>query len=326
MINIREKIIEYTILTLLVVTLFVPSTIDVFTNSIVNLLVATIFLFWIINYFPRYTSAINLPLLCLLLYSLLSLIRTCNFHFTLMQIYMFVSCFLLFIMVINIFNKDDAINRFTFFFLFIGGLKIFQVASQYLFENILGNSFCFFLPTKANSNHFAGYLAMVILIGLGVLWFMTVGRSIKLYIILCLLIGPVLMFLTNSRAGMIALVFSFLILLYMKNKKFFILGLLIIPLILIYFLFFSKMGAGFKRGDPYAYERLIIWRDSIQLFSDYPFLGSGLGTFRDYYPRYKSIEGIRTTQYAHNEYLNILVEMGLVGFLIFFWMVVKLFR
>ncbi len=326
MIQIKEKLIEYSLLFLLVITLFVPSTIDMFTNSLVNLLVVIIFFFWIINYFPRYTVKINLPILFFLLYSLLSLSKTSNFSFTLMQICMFISLYLLLIMVINVFDNKDSIRRFTIFFLIVSGIKMFQVIMRNLLPNIVGQFPLFFLPRMANDNHLAGYLTLAILIAGGIILFRKIKKGLKVGLFIYLIMGFILVFSTNSRSGLITLLFSFLILIYIKNKKFLLTGLVLVLMTLIYCFFFSKVGGEFKRSDSYSYERLIIWEDTAKLWSDYPVLGCGLGTFRDYYPRYKRMEGIYTAQYAHNEYLNLLAEMGIVGFILFGWIIIKLLQ
>lgn len=74
--------------------------------------------------------------------------------------------------------------------------------------------------------------------------------------------------------------------------------------------------------DPYAYTRLDIWKNSLERFAEHP-LGIGLGmykygSFQDRFPtgdhivRYK-----KRAESAHNEYLQMGVELGVVGLLIF---------
>jgi O-antigen ligase len=47
--------------------------------------------------------------------------------------------------------------------------------------------------------------------------------------------------------------------------------------------------------------------------------GSGLGSFRDVYPLYEQAERVTTTYavHAHNEYAELLLELGLPGILLF---------
>lgn len=71
-----------------------------------------------------------------------------------------------------------------------------------------------------------------------------------------------------------------------------------------------------KKSDPYAAERVTIWKDSFRYFSNHAILGTGLGTFRDFYPEYKTIQSARLAPYAHSEPLNALCELGILGGLI----------
>jgi O-antigen ligase len=82
---------------------------------------------------------------------------------------------------------------------------------------------------------------------------------------------------------------------------------------------------GFKIGfDPIIQRfmligegdsRLSIWRDSLVIVKDHP-LGIGLGNFRLVLPVY-NVSNISDTRflYAHNDYLHLLVEAGIPGFL-----------
>lgn len=79
-----------------------------------------------------------------------------------------------------------------------------------------------------------------------------------------------------------------------------------------------------KLSDPFAAERVRIWRDAAVYFLHHPLIGTGLGTFRDYYPQYKTIAGLRNAPYAHDEPLNLLCELGLAGGALAAWLAVRL--
>lgn len=74
-----------------------------------------------------------------------------------------------------------------------------------------------------------------------------------------------------------------------------------------------------KLADPYAVERIDIWKDSWKLVKAHPWIGTGAGTFRDHYPEVKSMEGFRLAPYAHSEPINILCEMGALGIVNLIW-------
>jgi O-antigen ligase len=59
--------------------------------------------------------------------------------------------------------------------------------------------------------------------------------------------------------------------------------------------------------------RLAMARDSLRILRDHPWMGTGLGSFRDVYPRYQSFASDVVSTYAHNDYAQALAEAGLAG-------------
>jgi O-antigen ligase len=72
--------------------------------------------------------------------------------------------------------------------------------------------------------------------------------------------------------------------------------------------------------------RLAIDRDGLKMFAHRPVLGWGLGEFPDVYPRYRSFYTNFFINQAHNDYLQLLVEMGGLGFATMIWFLVQLYR
>ncbi len=72
--------------------------------------------------------------------------------------------------------------------------------------------------------------------------------------------------------------------------------------------------------------RVDIDRDGLRMFLKRPILGWGLGTFPTVYPQFRSFYTTFFVNQAHNDYLQLLVETGLVGFLIAAWFLVTVFR
>ncbi|MBI4436483.1 MAG: O-antigen ligase family protein [Candidatus Omnitrophica bacterium] len=64
--------------------------------------------------------------------------------------------------------------------------------------------------------------------------------------------------------------------------------------------------------------RLIIWKGALKIIADYPFWGTGYGTFGAVIPFYApELRGRRMD--AHNSYIIIAAEMGIPALLIFLW-------
>jgi O-antigen ligase len=62
--------------------------------------------------------------------------------------------------------------------------------------------------------------------------------------------------------------------------------------------------------------RLGIWRDALRASTSSPIVGFGLGTFADALPRYKTGAAGLRVEHAENDYLELLTETGILGFLI----------
>lgn len=68
-------------------------------------------------------------------------------------------------------------------------------------------------------------------------------------------------------------------------------------------------------ADSYT-ERLQFWQTAIRLFADHPLLGTGLDSFRDYFPYYRpgehaALRGMQATDSTHNVPLGMLAAGGL---------------
>lgn len=139
---------------------------------------------------------------------------------------------------------------------------------------------------------------------------------------------------TFSRLGYISLFFSILIsfLIYIRsygkiNRKTFV------PLLfIVFFLFFGIYKSFDIFSDRVSLSnidikgRTIVFKDSIDVIKDYPILGSGLGTFKEIYPAYKTLELAVTVNFTHNDYLQLAVETGLIGISILIVALILFFR
>jgi putative inorganic carbon (HCO3(-)) transporter len=56
-----------------------------------------------------------------------------------------------------------------------------------------------------------------------------------------------------------------------------------------------------------------IWKDTLKLIRTQPIFGSGLGTFETHYTRHQTIAVTNLVDHAHNDYLQLTAELGLVG-------------
>jgi O-antigen ligase len=191
--------------------------------------------------------------------------------------------------------------------------------------------------TFINRNHFAGFIEMVWPLALGYTLALGYrGKEINLRKLLAsdrlnkqilLTLGIVIMLLalllSRSRAGITGAFIglaTFILLSRSAQKRlprgFWVMVGMMVSLILLYGLKigFDPIIERFFRLSEGA-SRIAIWKDSLVMFKDHP-LGIGLGNFRHVFPAY-NVSTISDTRflYAHNDYLHLLIEAGIPGFL-----------
>jgi len=93
----------------------------------------------------------------------------------------------------------------------------------------------------------------------------------------------------------------------------------------------DRANVDYLTQDASVTVRLLIWRTTVDMFTVYPWLGTGLGSWGGVYPAYRQAEDNSTAgYYAHNDYLQIAQEGGVITFvlfmLIFFLLAVQCIR
>ncbi len=201
--------------------------------------------------------------------------------------------------------------------------------------------------TFFNPNFLAGYLASIgsIIVGLmcySKLWSRFAGRRQTIsrsettsILILGSLFGLMFMavMLTGSRAGLMVFVISVMTVVGIRfgwRTAVIAVALFLSVVVLIPNPIVDRIRVEHLM-NPETYARWSIWHSSIAAIVDHPF-GSGLGLYQYIYPRYAvPIEGMitrygRVAQSAHNEYLQVGVELGIAGLVVLLCGIVALFR
>jgi O-antigen ligase len=138
-------------------------------------------------------------------------------------------------------------------------------------------------------------------------------------------------FLSGSRGGMLAFVlqmvlFAALTLGKKRNPRIALALMAVCVSILAFLVFVGKSEVLGRLGDLGPGVRLNITKDSLRMFSKRPILGWGLGTFPTVYPSYRTFYTNLFVNEAHNDYAQLLVENGLLGFGLMLWFVVSVYR
>jgi len=190
-----------------------------------------------------------------------------------------------------------------------------------------------------NHNHYAGLMEMLVPIPLVI----AVSHLAQEKTRVAAGIGAAVMagtvFLSGSRGGMLAIFVELatlgILLLRQKKEVRIALGVVAFAVVLISLLVWlggkelttrvSSISTE-ARGEISGGMRLNIDRDATKMFAHRPLLGWGLGTFPVVYPQFRSFYTNFFVNEAHNDYLQLLAEMGVLGFATMSWFLFIVFR
>src|ERR1700683_1932184 len=186
-----------------------------------------------------------------------------------------------------------------------------------------------------NHNHYAGLMERLIPIPL-VLSLTKLASSktrAAAAAVAAVMVGTI--FLSGSRGGMLAIVAELAILavLLIKQKQGLgtAIGVGVFLVVVVGLLTWVGGAELFRRtvGSTHAEItsdiRHNINRDGLKMFLKKPVLGWGLGTFPVVYPQFRTFYTNFFVNEAHNDYLQLLVEMGLLGFGTMLWFLLTLY-
>lgn len=334
-----ERIIEYGLLVLILFRPFVSGIVYSWSNTLALLIILSLSILWLISLIGKrrshpFSTPLNLPVFSLFLIAVLSTIFSLNRGESLPPLCQLISYLLFYLLIVNHLSWPK-VPRTLALFLTAGFLLSLYAIYQYRFALPLLyqrlDTITTLSPgdigaikariashrvfsTFALPSSFAGYLALVIPLGIGLF----ISRSsLQERILLGIVILTMLwaLILTFSWGGILALVFAlfFVFLILSKKTKWFIPAILILLLLL---------GIASSRSESLHSKmtlRLYNWRSALEIVRDYPFLGTGIGTFGIVYPGYKFPQA-NEVQYAHNWYLQVAAEMGILGLGALFWL------
>lgn len=196
------------------------------------------------------------------------------------------------------------------------------------------------ISTLGNENFLASHLALTILITIGFFWrFLRNNKSLlKQSILLGLGIAIVLIFgtalyFTNSRGaglGLGAGLLSFAVIAFVPQGRRFIVTIIIVLGIIA--LISMPICIEFTQKQLQGDVRPAIWESTLSMIGAKPLLGWGKGAYFIFYPQFRIIDYWLTrsptnlTGHAHNEFLQILSETGIIGLIIFISLILSILR
>ncbi|MBM3245111.1 MAG: hypothetical protein FJZ15_04880 [Candidatus Omnitrophica bacterium] len=157
-------------------------------------------------------------------------------------------------------------------------------------------------------NILAGYLSMIIMISL-------ISRRHRYWVFppACLAL-----IFTQSLGAMISLFIAIMVYFYLKNKsKKARLGILLSLLVMIAAVFFTRIINQRQHFQPLfsLSMRFNYWAETIKIIKEFPLTGIGLGNFN-----------LIQSRFAHNAYLQLWAETGILGLISFLWIVAAVIK
>src|SRR5215510_7836189 len=200
-----------------------------------------------------------------------------------------------------------------------------------------------------NRNHFAGYMEMLIPIPLALaLSRGAVRNEARLFLGFAAAIMSIALVASLSRGGMVSLLAGLLFLAAVtvsqrrgrshsspESRSSFRPALVITVILVAIAAGVIWIGADFDvlnrlTNDPLttnaATDRRGVWGDALTMFRANPIFGIGLGAFETVYPYYGRGDGSFVVQFAHNDYLQVLSDGGVVGGAIALWFLLVIAR
>lgn len=223
------------------------------------------------------------------------------------------------------------------------------VASFALLQGIAPNGKLYWLRTPSmggwiygpyvNHNHYAGLMELLVPIPLVLSVSRLASSRERLLAAAAAAVMAATIFLSGSRGGMLAVLVELLILavLLVRQKRelrttIALGGFLLVVISLLIWIGGGELGRRVSsistetRTEISGGMRLTIDRDAFQMFLRKPTLGWGLGTFPVVYPQFRSFYTNFFVNQAHDDYLQLLVEMGALGFGAMIWFLIVLYR
>ncbi len=184
----------------------------------------------------------------------------------------------------------------------------------------------------ASSNYIAAFYVILIPIGISLVLAKT-SPFYRLFLIANVLLMISALFLTASRGGVVALFAAVPVLMWRyKNWKTFLAFLafgIIIAVAIILNPSTKVIWEGLVNFDTSSsvFSRVGTWIESWRIFTAHPVLGVGIGSMHYYVKNYYVLmTGNFELVKAHNLFLELLVENGIIGTLLFSILIVFIFR
>jgi len=292
-------------------------------------------------------TRLNFPILLFVLLMSVSLLRSQFFMVSLNDYIIFLFYFFIYFLIINNINDKAQFNSLIkLIFIISIIIAIYAIMQYYGFDPFL-KELSAITSTMGQKNWISNYLALIFPIVFSYFLLEKIKKNKIIYYLLLSILYTTLM-ICQSRGIWISISITTILAIYIifkfklvntfqENKKW--LTLLLVTFLMITIIYSTdnplnksaitvpqRALSTFDEQDPSINTRLLMWRTTFEMIKDKPIFGSGIGTFKMNYLNYQAkffkvnpdyIKYLAYAREAHNEYLQIGAELGIVGLGIF---------
>jgi O-antigen ligase len=190
-----------------------------------------------------------------------------------------------------------------------------------------------------NHNHYAGLMELLVPIPLVISLTRLTYQKERIAAGIAAAIMAATVFLSGSRGGMLAIFVEFVVLaaVLVRQRRTVRIAISVVAFVVVLASLLTWLGgAQFTerissisretRAEISGGTRLSIDRDTLRMFRQKPVLGWGLGSFPVVYPQFRSFYTNFFVNEAHDDCVQLLAEMGSLGFATMVWFLIVLYR
>ncbi len=265
------------------------------------------------------------------------------------------TCILFYILTIQLLGNGERLKLTVKVCVWLAiGIAVFAIVQKYSSPHLLYWFRSF--PSNAqpmgpwvNRSQYCGYMGMMVPLILAfalyhqpknseeplrqriVAFFSGAGGNVYIVLVFCVLVSASSIFVSLSRGGIISFTLAILLfftLIAWKRARYsnlFYVGVFGCLMLAVTWFGWEPILKRFdalitSSGELYI-DRFVVRQDCLQVIKDFWLTGSGFGTFGDIYPQYRTLPGINIIDHAHNDYLELLTDGGIIGFVLVAWFV-----
>lgn len=275
-------------------------------------------------------NALLLPIAGLLVLSLVQWTAglTVYAYFTKLETLRLAGALMLLFLTVQAFRTPGEWKRFVWFLISLAfAVSVFGIVQYFTWNGKLywlrplHNGGAPFGPF-VNRDDFAGFVELILPLGLGLLLLDGERRERRLLVMLFVVFPAAALALCASRAGIVVFSFELVLLGVLvwtygrRSQRWLLVGVAGVIVALAAWLgvgyTFSRFTGSSGSGVSLA-QRLSMSRDAWHIFLAHPIAGTGMGTLEIAYPRFQTHYIGLIVNHAHDDYVELLSNGGIVG-------------